>query len=56
MSYVCKNCYSSNIVCDAVVNLNNDVDEKGYYALNEVEELSSVFCRDCESTKVMKEK
>ena len=56
MSYYCKNCFSKNIVCDALVTLNNDVDEKGYYALDDVEELSSVFCRECESTKIMKVK
>ena len=52
MSYYCKNCFSKNIVCDALVTLNNDVDEKGYYSISEVEELDSVYCNQCESSSI----
>ena len=50
--YQCNYCRGTDIVCEAKVKLNNDVDEKGYYSISEVEELDSVYCNQCESSSI----
>jgi len=34
--YQCNYCRGTDIVCEAKVKLNNDVDEKGYYSISTI--------------------
>ena len=54
MRYYCGNCMSTNIICEAKLQLNNEADDRGYFTLDEIEETSIVYCDDCDSNKIRK--
>lgn len=54
MQYYCGNCMSTNVICEAKLQLNNEADDRGYFTLNEIEETSTVYCDDCDSNKIRK--